>query len=222
MHHVTNAAGILPKLIRIAVVDDHPLYRAGTIKALMQAEGFEVVGEGATAADALKIAQELIPDAILLDLRLPGGGVEAATSISRDCPSVRIIVLTVSEDEKDVVSALAAGVRGYILKGCSGRDLIETVGSVARGNAYVMPSLAARILVNKAQIEAVAHDNPHNFTSREKEIFALVSQGMSNKEIARRLKSTDRTIKHHMTNIMQKLDVRTRVQAALKFTQTNT
>ena len=216
MQYLGTNAAVLPNPIRIAVIDDHPLYRAGTIHALTQTSGIEVVGEGATAADALKIAQELKPDVMLLDLRLPGGGVEAIANIARDCPNVRTVVLSASENEQDVTSALAAGARGYILKGSSGPDVIETVQAIVRGNCYVTPNLAARILVNKAQIEAVASDNPHDLTSREREIFALVSQGMSNKEVARRLKRTERTVKHHMTHIMQKLNVRNRVQAVLK------
>jgi len=216
MRDATNAAGILREPIRMAVIDDHPLFRAGTIRVLTRAEGFKIVGEGATAADAVKIAHELIPDVILLDLNLPGGGVEAATSVARDCPDVRTIVLTVSENAQDVVAALAAGVCGYILKGSSGAELIETVHAVVRGNSYVAPTLAARILIKQRQIGAVATDNPHDFTFREAEIFALVSQGLSNKEVARRLRCTDRTVKHHMTNIMQKLNVRNRVEAALK------
>jgi DNA-binding NarL/FixJ family response regulator len=205
------------KPVRIAVIDDHPLCRAGTIQFLTQIGGFEIVGEGATAVDAVEIAQQRSPDVILLDLQLPGGGIAAIENIGRDCPDVRTIVLTVSEDPQDVASALAAGARGYILKGSSGPDVVETVHAIARGNSYVAPNLAARILVNKAQIEAVTQSNPHDFTSREEEIFALVSQGLSNKEIARRLNCTERTVKHHMTNIMQKLNVRNRVQAALKF-----
>jgi len=160
MRDATNAAGILRKPIHMAVIDDHPLFRAGTIRVLTRAEGFEIVGEGATAADAVKMAHELIPDVILLDLNLPGGGVEAATSIGRDCPDVRTIVLTVSENAQDVVAALAAGVRGYILKGSSGAELIETVHAVVLGNSYVAPTLAARILINHRQIGAVATDNP--------------------------------------------------------------
>jgi len=217
----TNTAATLRGPIRIAVIDDHPLYREGTVYALKQTEGFEVVAAGATAADALKIARELIPDVIFLDLHMPGGGIEAIGNITRDCPNVRTIVLTVSESEQDVASALAAGARGYMLKGSSGRDLVETVHAIIQGNSYVAPNLAARILVNKAQIEVVAVDRPHDFTSREEQIMALVSQGLSNKEIARRVKCTERTVKHHMTNIMQKLNVRNRVQAVLKLTRTD-
>jgi len=216
-HPASHTTPSVDMPIRIAVIDDHPLYRAGTILALTRANGFEVVGEGATAADALKIARERTPDVILLDLQLPGGGIEAIAGIARDCPKVRTVVLTVSEDERDVASALKAGARGYMLKGSSASDVVETVRAIAKGNSYVAPNLAARILVNKTQLEVVADDNPHDLTSREREIFALVSQGLSNKEIARRLKCTERTVKHHMTSIMQKLNVRNRVQAVLKF-----
>jgi two-component system, NarL family, nitrate/nitrite response regulator NarL len=146
MHDLTNAAALLHRPILIAVIDDHLLYRAGAIEVLTQIDGFEVVGEGATAADALKIAQERAPDVILLDLHLPGNGIEAIANIKRDCPNVRIIVLTVSEEVHDVTSALAAGARGYILKSSSGPDVVETVHAIARGNSYVAPDLAARML----------------------------------------------------------------------------
>jgi DNA-binding NarL/FixJ family response regulator len=108
--------------IRIAVIDDHPLYREGIVQTLTEAEGLEVVAEGAMAAHALKVAQECLPDVILLDLRIPGGGVEAAANIADACPHVRIIMLTASENAQDVTSALQAGARGYILKGSSGPE----------------------------------------------------------------------------------------------------
>jgi two-component system nitrate/nitrite response regulator NarL len=219
-NHMTNSdiVAILPT-IRVAVVDGHPLFRAGTIQALTTTDGIEVAGEGATAADALRIARELSPDVILLDLRLPGGGVEAIARITRDCPKVRTIVLTASENEDDVASSLQAGAQGYILKGSSGLDVIRTVRAIARGNSYVAPSLAARLLIKGSQIKAAAKKKPHDLTSREEEVFGFVSRGMSNKEIARCVKCTERTVKHHMTNIMLKLNVRNRVQAALKFAQ---
>jgi two-component system nitrate/nitrite response regulator NarL len=205
-------------LIRVAVIDDHPLFRDGVVGMLASVDGIEVVGEGATAADALKIAQQCAPDVMLLDIRLPGGGVEAAASITRECPNVRMIMLTSSEDEQDVTSALRAGARGYILKGSSGDEVVATVGAIAEGGSYVAPNLGARLLMKQGmRIEAVAAPNPHDLTSREGEIFALVAQGMSNKEVARSLKCTERTVKHHMTNIMQKLNVRNRLQAVMKF-----
>jgi two-component system, NarL family, nitrate/nitrite response regulator NarL len=210
---------IMPNFIRVAVIDDHPLFRSGAVGMLASAGGIEVVGEGATAADALKVAKELTPDVMLLDVNLPGGGIEAAASIAGACPDVRTLMLTASEDDKDVALALEAGARGYILKGSSGPEVVEAVRAIGKGECYVAPNLAARLLMKhqRTQIEIVEDDNPHDLTSREAGVFALVAQGMSNKEIARSFKCTDRTVKHHMTNIMQKLNVRNRVEAALKF-----
>jgi two-component system, NarL family, nitrate/nitrite response regulator NarL len=208
----------MSQLVRVAVVDDHPLFRDGVVKMLMSMGDIEVVGEGATAADALKIAQESTPDVMLLDLQIAGGGLEAASKLALAHPNMRIVMLTASEDEQHVASALRAGARGYILKGSSGREVVEAVRAIAGGESYVAPNLAARLLSKKSNgIEAVADYNPHNLTSREGETFALVARGMSNKEIARAFNCTERTVKHHMTNIMQKLNVRNRVQAALKF-----
>ena len=208
----------MSKLLRVAVIDDHPLFREGVVGMLTSVDGIEVVGQGATAAEALRVAQELLPDVMLLDVGMPGGGVEAAGSIARTCPNVRIIMFTASENEQDVASALQAGARGYILKGSSGHEVVQTLRAVAGGDSYVAPNLAARLLIKQGQrTETIVDRNPHDLTSREEEIFALVALGMSNKEIARRFNCTERTIKHHMTNIMQKLNVRNRVQAALKF-----
>jgi len=208
----------MPNALRVAVIDDHPLFREGVISVLMGVDDIEVVGQGATAADALKIAQELVPDVMLLDLCLPGGGVNAAASIAHTCPSVGTIMLTASEDEQDVASALQAGVKGYILKGSGGHEIVKAMRAVVRGGSYVAPSFAARLLVSKVKrIEVTVDDNRRDLSSREEEVFALVAQGRSNKEVARSLKCTERTVKHHMTNIMQKLSVRNRVEAVLKF-----
>ena len=208
----------MPNALRVAVIDDHPLFREGVISVLMGVDDIEVVGQGATAADALRIAQELVPDVMLLDLCLPGGGVNAAASIAHTCRSVGTIMLTASEDEQDVASALQAGVKGYILKGSGRHEVVEAMRAVVRGGSYVAPSLAARLLVSKVKrIEVTVDDNRRDLSSREEEVFALVAQGRSNKEVARSLKCTERTVKHHMTNIMQKLSVRNRVEAVLKF-----
>jgi two-component system nitrate/nitrite response regulator NarL len=206
--------------IRVAVIDDHPLYREGTVQVLTSADCIEVMGEGATAADALRIAREHLPDIILLDLGILGGGIEAAANIACVCPCARIIMLTASENEQDVTSALQAGARGYILKGSSGAEVVETVRAIYRGEHYVAGSLGARLLIKIGKRSGAAVDhNPRDLTSRESEIFALVGRGMPNKEVARSLKCTERTVKHHMTNIMQKLDVRNRVQAVLKLSR---
>jgi len=208
----------MSNLLRVVVIDDHPMFRKGVISVLTKADGIAVVGEGATAADALKVAQEFVPNVMLLDLLLPGGGgIEVAAGIARVCPDFRIIILTASENEQHVASALQGGARGYILKGSSGHELINAVRSIARGDSYVASNLAARLLINQGKRIETVVDDPHDLTSRQAEIFALMARGMSNKEIARSLNCTDRTVKHHMTNIMQKLNVRNRVEAALKF-----
>ena len=204
--------------IRIAVIDDHPMFREGAVQTLTCTEGIEVVGEGATAADALKVAEELRPDVMLLDISLPGGGVEAAASIARACPSVRAVMLTASESELDVASALQAGARGYILKGSSAAEVVETVRAIFKGESYVAPSLAARLLIQMGKRAEVDASKPGNdLTGREEEILSLVSRGMTNKEIANRLRLTERTVKHHMTSIMRKSNVRNRVEAMLMF-----
>jgi len=208
-------------LIRVAIIDDHPLFREGVVNALVGVKGIEVVGEGATAADALRIAQEHSPDVVLLDVRIAGDGIEAASNLVRDHPNVHIIMLTASDDEQHVASALKAGARGYLLKGSGGEEIVQAVRAIAAGDSYVAPNLAARLLCKKAdKIEVTAADNHHNLTPREAEVLALLARGLSNKEIARAFSCTERTVKHHMTGIMQKLNVRNRVQAVLKYQPT--
>jgi len=207
----------MTELIRVAIIDDHPLFREGVVTVLMGEEGIEVVREGATAADALRIAQEVLPDVMLLDIGVPGGGVEAAASIARACPDVRTVMLTASENEQHVMSALQAGARGYILKGSSGQEVVEAVRAIAKGDSYMAPNLAARLLINRGKQVETVKDSTRSLNSREEEVFAFVVRGRSNKEIARALNCTERTVKHHMTKIMQKLNVRNRVEAVLKF-----
>ncbi|SRR5579871_1298013 len=204
--------------IRIAVIDDHPMFREGAVQTLTCVDGIEVVAEGATADDALRVAGESRPDIMLLDISLPGGGIEAAANIARAYPSVRAVMLTASESEHDVASALQAGARGYILKGSSGAEVVETVRAVFKGASYVAPGLAARLLIQMGKRTDEAASKPANdLTAREEEILALVSRGMTNKEIANRLQLTERTVKHHMTSIMRKSKVRNRVEAMLMF-----
>jgi two-component system, NarL family, nitrate/nitrite response regulator NarL len=149
--HDIKKTAMIPSPIRIAVFDDHPMFREGVVQMLKRVEGFEIVGEGATGTDALEIAQEGAPDVILLDLCMPGGGIEAAACIAHDCPDVGIIMLTVSECEHDVASALQAGARGYVLKGSSESEVVDAVHAIARGNFYFTPNLAARLLIEKGK-----------------------------------------------------------------------
>jgi len=206
----------MTNVIRVAVVDDHPLFRKGVVHVLKSVDGIEVVAEGATAADAVRIAQERTPNVMLLDISMAGGGIEAAQNVARTSPDTQIVMLTASDDEEHVASALRAGVRGYILKGSNGSELVRVVQAIANGNSYVAPHLAARLLIRKKE-QIDADEDLDDLTAREAEVVDFLRRGMSNKEIARAFNCTERTVKHHMTNIMQKLNVRNRVQVALKF-----
>jgi two-component system, NarL family, nitrate/nitrite response regulator NarL len=207
---------IAPNVIRVAVVDDHPLFREGVVHMLKSVDGIEVVAEGATAADAVRIAQERSPNVMLLDINMAGGGIEAAQNVARANPDTQVIMLTASDDEEHVASALRAGVRGYILKGSSGSELVRVVQAIASGDSYVAPHLAARLLTRMKK-RTDADGDLDDLTARETEVVAHLRRGMSNKEIARAFNCTERTVKHHMTNIMQKLNVRNRVQVALRY-----
>ena len=205
--------------IRVAVIDDHPLFREGVAHTIRSSQILEVVAEGASADDAIRIVNDELPDIVLLDVSMPGGGIEAARTISRVCPVVKTIMLTVSESEEHVAQALAAGARGYILKGTSGPELINTMRAVSRGESYVSPGLAARLLtIPKRAPQASPQDGDlPELTKREESILDHVARGMTNKEIAKSLSISEKTVKHYMTNIMQKLRVRNRVEAVLAF-----
>src|SRR5262245_12694317 len=203
--------------IRVAVIDDHPLFREGVAHTIRSSKSLEVVAEGACADDAIRIVKDQLPDIVLLDVSMPGGGIEAARTISRVCPVVKTIMLTVSESEEHVAQALAAGAQGYVLKGTSRPELINTMRAVSRGESYVAPGLAARLLtIAKRPPTTAAQDLPE-LTKREEGILDHVARGMTNKEIAKILNISEKTVKHNMTNIMQKLHVRNRVEAVLAF-----
>ena len=205
------------EVIRVALVDDHPIMRAGLVHTFEREPGFEVVGEGASGAEAIQIAETLLPDLIFLDINMPGDGVHAARAISRTCPAVRIIMLTAHDGEQHVVDALRCGASGYVIKGVSSEELIKTAQSVHEGEAYVSPGLAAKLLGGRA-----SNTTPNGFaqkfvelTLREEQILRLVCEGQSNKEIGEHVGLTEKTVKHYMTNILQKLHARNRVEAAL-------
>jgi two-component system nitrate/nitrite response regulator NarL len=208
---------LMSDTLSIVVVDDHPLYRAGVVRTLAEAGGITVVGEGGSAADALQLAEKARPHMILLDISMPGGGIEAARAITHSHPEIAIVMLTASEDDDDVMESLAAGARGYVLKGVGAHDLLTVIRSVASGGSYVPPSLASRLLLamKAGGSEAGATDLLSTLTEREEQILRLVSDGRSNKEVGRELGLQEKTVKHHMTSILQKLQVRNRTEAAI-------
>lgn len=207
----------MPNRIRVAVIDDHPLFREGISSIISKSDRHLLVATGGDTTDAVRIAKEHMPDVILVDISMPGNGLSAVKEISTLCPAVKIMMLTSSEREDDVSNALALGARGYVLKGVGGRELLSTVESIFEGGTYVSPNLAAKLLIQFGQrSDASSSANDINaLTHREEEILQLVAQGQTNKEIARELDISEKTVKHYMTNIMQKLQVRNRVEAAL-------
>jgi two-component system, NarL family, nitrate/nitrite response regulator NarL len=204
--------------LQIAIVDDHPLFREGVAHSLGKHPDIHVVAQGASADEAIAIAGQQLPDVLLLDVSLPGGGVTALRQIAASYPVVKVIMLTVSQDEDDVTSALRGGARAYVLKGVAARELAEIVRSVAAGDVYVTPSLAATLLFDLSSPAPSSNKTPRlldELTERERQILEGVAEGDSNKEIAVHLQLSEKTVKHHMTNILQKLQVRNRVEAAL-------
>jgi len=205
------------ELVRVAVVDDHPLYRDGVVSTLNGQPDLEVVAQGASSVDALAIAEQLLPDVLLLDVRMPGGGLSCAEMVSDRVPVTKIVMLTVSEDEEDVLEAFRVGVRAYVLKGVAGGELADIVRDVHSGEVYVTPTLASRVLVEMTGVEqkAAKRHRIDTLTSREHQILERVASGDLNKEIAYDLGISEKTVKHYMTNIMQKLHARNRVEAAI-------
>ncbi len=203
---------------RLAFVDDHQLLREGLIQAVSLEVDMQVIGQGESAADALAIARDLQPDLILLDLDMPGDVIGALDAIAQISPQTRIAILTVSDDEDALMSALRHGVCGYILKGVSGRELVAILRSILAGHGYVPPALAAGLigsLTVASSAPLARHSELDSLTAREHQILGFVADGLSNKEIGLQLRLTEKTIKYYMTAILDKLHVRSRVEAAL-------
>jgi DNA-binding NarL/FixJ family response regulator len=204
--------------IRVVVVDDHPLFRDGVATILGGEADIEVVGQGSSAEQAVQLAHDLLPDVMLLDIDMPGNGLEAARRIAEALPAIRIVLLTVSEAEDNLLVAMKVGAKAYILKGVPGRELLRIVRLVLAGESYVPPALAASLLTDMGKPGArrrAAAEAPEQLTQREVEILELLAKGMSNKEIGEKLFLTEKTVKHYVTNILQKLQVHNRVEAAL-------
>lgn len=204
--------------IHIVIVDDHPLFREGVVAILGTEPDMEIVGQGDTAEDAIRLSRDLLPDVLILDINIPGGGLNAAQTIANAYPVIKIVMLTGSPDEDNVLTALRAGAQAYVLKGVSARELVNILHTVQAGEGYVTPTLAANLLMElttTANNERSQADNLSELKGREREILELIAQGKSNKEIGMQLYLTEKTIKHYVTNILQKLQVQSRVQAAL-------
>lgn len=206
--------------IRILITDDHPLFREGVATTLDNLPEFQIVGQAETAEETLELVATLLPDVVLLDINLSGdSGFTAAKEISSSYPVVDIIMLTASEDDDDLLMALKAGASGYIVKGVHANELANAVLSVADGGTYISKGLASTLLFEMAQPKDP--DPLTSLSNREEEILQLVAKGLTNKEIGERIHLAEKTIKHYMTNVLQKLHVRSRVEAALLLQKKN-
>jgi two-component system nitrate/nitrite response regulator NarL len=189
------------------------MFRAGVAASLGAADEVELVGQAEDAPGALALVREHLPDIALLDINMPGSGLAAARDITTACPATRVVMLTVSEDEDDLLAAMKAGASGYVLKGAGPAELIGVLRAVNAGEVYVAPALAWQLL---REMSKPRGSSPlDELTSREREVLELVAQGFTNLEIGERLSLAEKTIKHYMTNILGKLHVRSRVEAAL-------
>ncbi len=201
--------------ISVAVIDDHPLFREGVTRSLSEIDGFQIVAEGSTKDDAIRVAETLQPDVLLMDISMPGGGLNAILPILATVPSQKIVMLTVSESSDDVTAALNSGAKAYVLKGVGSRALAEIIRSVAAGESYVAPALSARLLSSRSSPAPKTPSALEALTARELQVLQLVASGLSNKHVARQLDLHEKTVKHHMTQIMAKLGVANRTEAAI-------
>jgi two-component system nitrate/nitrite response regulator NarL len=209
-----NAA---PRL-RVMVVDDHTLFRRGLI-ALLNADGrFEVVGEAGDAAEAQRVAADCAPQVILLDNHLPGAsGVASLPALIEAGGGAQVLMLTMSEDERDLAAAMRSGAAGYLLKTADGEELAQAIVRAAQGQTSISPAMAARLAqaFRSGAPDAGAPDALAELSPREREILELIARGDSNKEIARSLSIAETTVKVHVQHILRKLNLSSRVQAAV-------
>lgn len=207
-----------PTCIRVLVTDDHPLFRKGIASLLAAEPGFEVVGEASNGAEAIEKAREFMPDLILMDISMPGvNGLEATRRIKQEFPYVRIVILTVSDEDQNLFEAIKHGAQGYLLKKIDPQTLFRTLRGAVAGEAPLSQSMATKLLAEFARQSQRGAQSPTptgTLTEREKEVLRLLAAGMTNKEIGGTLKIAENTVKNHLRNILEKLHLENRVQAA--------
>ncbi len=207
-----------PRDVRVLLVDDHDLFRTG-LRNLLEGQGMRIIGEAASGSEALRIVRETAPDVVVMDLNMPGmNGVEATRHMSRDAPLTRVIVLTVSDQEQDVMHAILAGACGYLLKDASIQDLIHGIESAAVGESLISPHIAGKVLqhvrATTASPDAAATIRAE-LSDREIQVLKLIANGKDNAMIAGELHISPKTVKNHISNILMKLQMENRIQAAV-------
>jgi DNA-binding NarL/FixJ family response regulator len=207
--------------IRILIVDDQSLFRAGLHTLLDVQPEFEVVGEAENGEEALRLASQLRPAVVLMDLRMPVmDGAAATRRLLELLPDCRVLVLTTFDDDEDVFEGLRAGAVGYLLKDASSDKLFEAIRSAARGEYFLQPSITSKVMAEFARLSRAARSQPEGLleplSEREMEILRLLEQGLSNRVIAGQLVIAEGTVKNHVTSILAKMDAKDRLQAVLK------
>jgi DNA-binding NarL/FixJ family response regulator len=204
--------------IRVLVVDDHDIFRSG-LRSLLTEHGFDVAADAADAETALELLEDLLPDVILMDIHMPGiGGVEATRRITISAPLARVVVLTISAEERDVADAIMAGASGYVLKDAPLEQLIDAIEAAAAGDAFISPSIAMQLLRRvRAGTGAgdLARSVESQLSERELEILKLIAAGKDNAEIGRQLFLSTKTVKNLVTSILRKLQLQNRIEAAV-------
>ena len=205
--------------LRVLLVDDHDLFRTGLRNLLEEQGGLSVLGEAANGAEAVQLVSESAPDVVVMDLNMPGmSGVEATRQISTLAPLTRVVVLTISDQDSDVMDAILAGACGYLLKDASIQELIRGIRSAAVGESLISPHIATKVLQH---VRATTTDTARAATirselsEREIEVLKLIANGKDNAEIARELVISPKTVKNHISNILMKLQIENRIQAAV-------
>ncbi|MFN2234839.1 MAG: response regulator [Anaerolineales bacterium] len=206
-------------MLRILLVDDHVLFRKGVAALLSARQNIQIVGEAGDGLEAIKVARDTLPDVILMDIEMPNcDGLEATRQIKREMPHTNIIILTVSDDDHNLFDAIKIGAQGYLLKDLDPHQLYDMLESISRGEAPLSGVIAAKILkeFSKSRSESPeAMDIVEDLTARETDILELVVEGMTNKEIASALNISENTVKIHLRNILDKLHLQNRIQAAV-------
>jgi DNA-binding NarL/FixJ family response regulator len=204
--------------LRILVAEDHPLFRKGMVSLLTSVPEFEVVGEAASGEEAVERAAQLQPDVVLMDLQMPNvNGIEATRRILQVSPSIRVLVVTLFEDDDSVFMALRAGARGYVLKDADEEEMVLSIRAVGKGEAIFSPAIAERVLAYFAGPKPSAPPQVFpTLTDREREILNLIAQGHPNPSIARQLHLSTKTVGNYVSNIFTKLQVADRAQAIIR------
>lgn len=207
--------------LRILIADDHPLFRHGLSALLSITPDFEVVGEATTGEEVITLAAKLQPDVILMDIHMPGvNGIEATRRVLHTSPTIRILVITMFEDDASVFTAMRAGARGYMLKDAQKDDMLGAIRAVGRGEAIFSPTIASRLIdffaTPRQFVPPVPPQAFPELTEREREILDLIAQGHSNSEIATRLVLSPNTVRNYVSNVFSKLQVADRAQAIIR------